>query len=156
MKRIVVFLIFISSLFSCKKEKEIQLNFLSEYVLKDTASFKNKPIGGLSGLDYSNGFYYFVVDDTKAPRFLKGTIEIEKRRIAGINFEEVIVLKDSNTNFYNQNTLDLESIFVDEEKQHINFLAKVLFEKEEDPLYLPQTFLGNLFLSTHFQKACRI
>ena len=88
MKRIVVFLFFISIAFSCEKRKDIQLNFLSEYVLKDTVSFKNSPIGGLSGLDYSNGFYYFVVDDAKTPRFLKGNINIEKRKIKGINFEE--------------------------------------------------------------------
>ena len=70
MKKIVVFLIFISVIFSCQKGKNIQLIFLSEYLLKDSVSFKNSPIGGLSGVDYSNGFYYFVVDDANKPRFL--------------------------------------------------------------------------------------
>ena len=148
MKRIVVFLIFISSLFSCKKEKEIQLNFLSEYVLKDTVSFKNSLIGGLSGLDYSNGFYYFVVDDAKTPRFLKGNINIEKRKIKGINFEEVVVLKDSNTNFYNENTLDLESIFVDEEKQHINFSSEGAIRKGRRPTIFTTDFSGK-FISEY-------
>ena len=153
MKRIVVFLIFISSVFSCKKEKEIQLNFLSEYVLKDTVSFKNRPIGGLSGLDYSNGFYYFVVDDTKAPRFLKGTIEIEKRRITGVNFEKVIVLKDSSTNFYNENTLDLESIFVDEEKQHINFSSEGAIRKGRRPTIFTTDFSGKFISEYPFPKS---
>ena len=148
MKIIVVFFVLISIAFSCEKRKDIQLNFLSEYVLKDTVSFKNSPIGGLSGLDYSNGFYYFVVDDTKTPRFLKGNIDIEKRRIAGINFEEVIVLKDSNTNFYNENTLDLESIFVDEEKQQINFSSEGAIRNGRRPTIFTTDFSGK-FISEY-------
>jgi hypothetical protein len=148
MKRIVIFLIFISSAFSCEKGKEIQLNFLSEYVLKDSVSFKNSPIGGLSGVDYSNGFYYFAVDDANKPRFLKAKINIEKRKITSINFEAVIFLNDSTTNFYKENSLDLESIFIDEEKQHINFSSEGAINQGKRPTIFTTDFKGN-FISEY-------
>ena len=148
MKRIVVFLIFISSAFSCEKRKDIQLNFLSEYVLKDSVSFKNTPIGGLSGVDYSNGFYYFVLDDANKPRFLKAKININKRKITSINFESVIFLNDSTTNFYKENSLDLESLFIDEEKQQINFSSEGAINIGKRPTIFTTDFKGN-FISEY-------
>lgn len=153
MKRIVVFLIFIGIVFSCKTGKDLQLNFLSEYVLEDTLLLKNTQIGGLSGLDYSNGFYYFVVDDPKYPRFLKGNIGIEKGKIVGINFEEVTILKDSNTNFYNENTLDLESIFVDEEKQQINFSSEGAIRNGRRPTIFTTDFSGKFISEYELPKS---
>tara|TARA_B110000902_G_scaffold148047_1_gene170709 strand:- start:2493 stop:3575 length:1083 start_codon:yes stop_codon:yes gene_type:complete len=148
MKRIVVFLIFISSAFSCEKGKDIQLNFLSEYILKDSVSFNNTPIGGLSGVDYSNGFYYLVVDDIIKPRFLKAKINIDKRKITSINFEAVIFLNDSTTNFYKENSLDLESIFIDEEKQHINFSSEGAINLGKRPTIFTTDFSGK-FISEY-------
>jgi hypothetical protein len=148
MKKIVVFLIFISVIFSCQKGKNIQLNFLSEYLLKDSVSFKNSPIGGLSGVDYSNGFYYFVVDDANKPRFLKAKINIDKRKITSINFEAVIFLNDSTTNFYKENSLDLESIFIDEEKQHINFSSEGAIRNGRRPTIFTTDFSGK-FISEY-------
>lgn len=148
MKKVVYFFMFLGFVFSCKKEKNSHLNFLSEYVLNDSILFKNTIIGGLSGVDYSNGSYYFVVDDAKTPRFLKAKINIDRRKITGVNFEEVIVLRDSNTNFYNENTLDLESLFIDEESQQINFSSEGAIRKGKRPTIFTTDFNGK-FLSEY-------
>jgi hypothetical protein len=152
MQKSLIFLLFIITLCSCEKEKDIQLNFLSEYILKDSVSFKNSPIGGLSGVDYSNGFYYFAVDDPNKPIFLKAKINIDKRKITSINFEAVIFLNDSTINFFKENSLDLESIFIDEEKQHINFSSEGAINKGKRPTIFKTDFKGNFILEYKLPK----
>lgn len=148
MKTNLIFLLFIFALCSCVKKQKTDLQFVSEYVLKESTLFKNTIVGGLSGVDYTNGFYYFVVDDANNPRFLKAKINIDKRKIIGINFEKVVFLNDSTTNFYKENSLDLESIFVDEEKQHINFSSEGSINEGKRPTIFTTDFKGN-FISEY-------
>lgn len=148
MKRNLVLLVLVVSLYSCSKEKKVGLQFVSEYVLKDSTLFKNTTIGGLSGVDYSNGFYYFVVDDANSPRFIKAKININKRKITTINFKDVIFLNDSTTKFYAENSLDLESIFVDEEKKQINFSSEGAITKGKKPTIFTTDFKGK-FISEY-------
>lgn len=126
---LIVFLIFQS----CKNNKTVKLNFLDEYVLQDSIAFNNTIIGGLSGLDYTNNKYYFVVDDAKHPRILKANIHIENQKIKSIDFEKVISLNDSISRFYKENTLDLESIFVDEKTNQINLVSEGSIKKGKLP-----------------------
>ena len=109
------FLVLFAFLFlSCNKTTQTKLVFLDEYVLADSISFKNTIIGGLSGVDFANNQYYFVVDDAKNPRILSANISVSDNKIQAVIFNDVIFLADATTNFYQQNTLDLESVFVDE------------------------------------------
>jgi hypothetical protein len=130
----------------------LDVQFVSEYVLEDSILFKNTLIGGLSGVDCSNGFYYFAVDDANKLRFLKAKINIDKRKITSINFESVIFLNDSITNFYKENSLDLESIFIDEEKQHINFSSEGGINSGKRPTILQQILKEILFWNINCQK----
>jgi hypothetical protein len=148
MQKSLIFLLFTIILCSCIKKQEPELQFVSEYVLKESTVFENSVVGGISGVDFSNGFYYFAVDDANKPRFLKAKINIEKRKITGINFEAVIFLDDSTTNFYKENSLDLESIFVDEEKQHINFSSEGNISRGKRPTIFKTDFKGN-FISEY-------
>jgi len=156
-----LFLYSIISLFfvGCNKQKTAtvtQLNFLDEFVIKDSLLFKNDLIGGLSGVDYANGMYYFVVDDAIKPRFLKANISVEQQKIKSINFENSILLNDSLTSFYKENSLDLESIFVDETTQEINFISEGSIKNHKKPLVfktnLQGQFLRNFELPLSFQK----
>ncbi|PQB07451.1 hypothetical protein BST83_09960 [Polaribacter filamentus] len=99
---------------SCNKTKQTKRVFLDEYVLADSIQFKNTIIGGLSGVDFANNQYYFVVDDAKNPRILSADISISDNRIQAVKFNDILFLSDATTNFYQQNALDLESVFVDE------------------------------------------
>lgn len=128
------FLLCVGVLFlSCKHTNKTQLNFLDEYVLKDSIEFKNTIIGGLSGIDYANNQYYFVVDDARNPRILSADIKIESNKITSIDFNNVIFLKDSTTTFYNKNALDLESIFIDEKTKEINLVSEGSVRKGKKP-----------------------
>lgn len=105
---------------SCKKEK-LQLHFLNEYIVKDSLLIDNTVIGGISGIDYHENQYYMVVDDAKKPRVIIGGIQIEEDSIKSINFKKVIKLDNTNS-FSKQNALDLESIFISNNK--INLVSE--------------------------------
>ncbi len=124
MRKFYFLVIFGFFLLSCKTTNNIQLKFLDEYILADSITFKNTIIGGLSGIDHVNNEYYFVVDDAKNPRVLSANIAISDYKIQSIGFKDVIFLNDSTTSFYNENSLDLESVFVDEETNKINLVSE--------------------------------
>jgi hypothetical protein len=118
---------------SCGNQKQVELYFLDEYVLSDSIRFKNTLIGGLSGLDYANNQYYFVVDDARNPRVLLGDITISNYEIKSIGFKNIIFLNDTATNFYSENALDLESVFFDEQTNEINLVSEGAIRKNKLP-----------------------
>ena len=132
-RKIVFCLVICLFFLSCQKRNHTQLFFLDEYVLQDSISFKNTIIGGLSGIDYANGFYYLVVDDARNPRFLKAKIKIEESKIINVDFADVFFLNDSSSVFYKENALDLESIFVDEKTQEVYFASEGSIRKNKKP-----------------------
>lgn len=134
MKKIIIIgVFFIGLLYSCKKTNYTQLKFLDEFVLADSITFQHSIIGGLSGLDAANGGYYFVVDDAHNPRFFKAEINVKGNEILAVDFKSVVLLKDSTTSYYGDNALDLESIFVDEEKQEVYFVGEGAINEGKSP-----------------------
>lgn len=133
--------------YSCTKKKEIALVFLDEYIVKDSLAIENSFIGGLSGIDYSNGFFYFVVDDSEKPRFLRAEIDIKQDKINSVNFKNVVYLNDTTTSFYNENILDLESIFIDKETEEVNFVSEGSILKGKKPSVFTTDSLGNFLRS---------
>ncbi|QNM86038.1 esterase-like activity of phytase family protein [Polaribacter pectinis] len=143
MKNICTLFIITIVLFSCSVKKQTSLKFLDEYVLQDSIQFKNTIIGGLSGIDYSKGLYYLVVDDARSPRFLKAKIDIHQNKIQSINFKDVVFLNDSSEVFYKENALDLESIFIDEETQEVYFVSEGSIRKNKLPTVFKTDDKGN-------------
>ncbi|WP_165730079.1 esterase-like activity of phytase family protein [Polaribacter sp. 20A6] len=128
---------------SCKQEKATELNFLDEFVLADSIAFQNSIIGGLSGVDYANGAYYFVVDDGRNPRFVKAEIKIKKNNIEAVDLKQVILLNDTTTSYYKENALDLESIFVEAETEAVYFVGEGSINKGKSPTVFKTDFNGN-------------
>ena len=142
MKKIFYVSLIFLVLFSCKKNEKIELKFLDEFVLKDSLPFKNSVIGGLSGIDYANGIYYLVVDDSGNPRFLTAKIDINNDTISKIDFLSNIQLNDATTSFYQENSLDLESIFVNEKTKEIYFTSEGYIEGNKNPTVFTTDSLG--------------
>lgn len=128
MKKICVILLII---FASCKEKSIKLNFINEYTVKDSLLFDKTIIGGISGVDYYKGNYYMVVDDAVNPRILIGDISLKNDSIKSISFQKNIRLNDTVSQFYNQNTLDLESVFVND--KGINLVSEGSIRKGKNP-----------------------
>ncbi|WP_028889311.1 esterase-like activity of phytase family protein [Tenacibaculum ovolyticum] len=133
---IVVFLVFTG----CKTEK-ISLKFLNEFIVKDSLVFENTIVGGISGIDFSNNQYYMVVDDSKNPRILVGDILIKDDSIESVEFKQTIKV-DSVSQFYKDNVLDLESIFVVNDQ--INLVSEGSIRKGKSPVIFTVNSLGKI------------
>lgn len=53
-------------------------------------------VGGLSGIDFHNGQYYLVCDDSRNPRFYKANIKISNYSFDTIEVHSVITLFKSD------------------------------------------------------------
>ncbi|QOD60851.1 esterase-like activity of phytase family protein [Polaribacter haliotis] len=147
MKNFIYFIFFCIVFSACKKDPQTKLQFLDEYILQDSTFIKNTLIGGLSGIDNVNGFYYFVVDDAKNPRFLKAKISIEENKIKEVAIKDIVLLKDTTSTFYAENHLDLESIFVDETINEVNFVSEGSIKYKKAPSVF-KTDLNGKFLES--------
>lgn len=132
MKYRVLFFFVVLAFLSCKKDAKIQLKFVDEYVIQDSIIFNNTIVGGISGIDFKNHQYYMVIDDARKPRVLVGNIKIEQDKIEAVKFDNVIQLNDTTINFYKENALDLESIFIDD-LERINLVSEGKIYKGKDP-----------------------
>ncbi|WP_439129078.1 esterase-like activity of phytase family protein [Polaribacter sp.] len=153
LKKIFIFFVSIASLLACKKEKNISLKYLDEYILKDSIFFKGTLIGGLSGIDFANDSYFFVVDDGEKPRFLRAKINIDNKQITNIEFKDLHQLNDTTNNFYKTNYLDLESIFVDKQTKEINFVSEGSINYNKPPLVFKTDSLGKFIKQYSLPKA---
>lgn len=134
MKKIISLFFVALEFVSCNSKQNLKLKFLDEFILEDSLSYKKSLIGGLSGVDYANGFYYFVVDDVKNPRYVISEIEFNKDTITSLGFLDVIFLNDSTETFYKENALDLESIFVDKKTLEVNLVSEGSIRRGKNPL----------------------
>ncbi|MBE7661237.1 esterase-like activity of phytase family protein [Tenacibaculum finnmarkense genomovar finnmarkense] len=148
MKRFIYIAVFLV-LSGCKTEKtslkkqglkQPKLKFLNEFVVKDSLNFNNTIIGGISGIDFSNNQYYMVVDDAKNPRVLIGDVVIKKDSIKNVIFQKVISLQP-DSDFYQNNVLDLESVFFNDNK--LNLVSEGSIRKGKNPTIFTIDTAGN-------------
>ena len=128
---------------SCISKKDISISYLNEYVIPDSLQFQHQTIGGLSGIDFVNNEYFFVIDDAKNPRIVTAAINIKNDSIQSVDFTNTILLNDSNTAFYKENELDLESIFVDEKTNEIHLVSEGSIRKNKPPTIFKIDANGN-------------
>jgi hypothetical protein len=119
-----------------KQTDNIHLKFLDEYVLPNDLYLDSTLVGGLSGIDFHNGQYYIVCDDSKKPRFYKANIPISNYKFDTIEFNTVISLPKSDA------FLDLESIVVDSVSNEILLVSEGKINKEKDPSFFSVNELG--------------
>ena len=152
MKNFYFLVLFACIFFSCNKTKQTKLIFLDEYILADSLQFKNTIVGGLSGVDFANNQYYFVVDDAENPRILLANISILDNKIQVVKFNDLILLADTTTNFYAQNTLDLESVFVDEATNEIYLVSEGSINKNKLPTVFKSDIKGRFLENFQIPK----
>lgn len=131
--RKLLLLLMIINLNSCSSKKYFTISFKDEFIIADSLQFQNQTIGGLSGIDKVNNDYFFVIDDSSNPRVVIGKINIFEDSIQSVNFEKVIFLSDSKSLFFKENTLDLESIFVDKKTDEIHLVSEGNIRKNKLP-----------------------
>lgn len=103
-KKALLFSLF-SGIIACKQSHQpLSLTFLDELIIPDSTFVNGTLVGGLSGIDYQDGRYVIVSDDSKLPRYYEVAIDIQSDTLNSIYFKSVTKLKDTS-HYY-----DLESI----------------------------------------------
>lgn len=121
-----------------KPHKNVKVKFLSEYILPDNVFVNNMLVGGLSGIDFYNGTYYLVCDDSNDPRFYCGTIDVTNDKISSINIDSVVLI-NANSKF-----LDLEAIRYDTHKNQIVLTSEGHIKLQKDPLFFSVDSTGSI------------
>ncbi|WP_299317169.1 esterase-like activity of phytase family protein [uncultured Maribacter sp.] len=96
-----------------KIETSLKLCFVDEYILPDETTFANTRVGGLSGIDYANGDWYAISDDSDSPRFYKAIVSYDLKGFNTIQVTAVTHFKDENGNNLSKGIVDPESIRCD-------------------------------------------
>ena len=81
-----------------KIETSLKLRFVDEYILPDETTFANTRVGGLSGIDYANGDWYAISDNSDSPRFYKAIVSYDLKGFNTIQVTAVTHFKDENGN----------------------------------------------------------
>lgn len=104
---------FMTSCSTLKIAKDIKYNvrFLDDYVLDADIKLNNRPVGGLSGIDYDGTNFYIVSDAPSVPRFYKAEIILNNYKIDTIIITAETPIDKSQPPL-NKSFLDLESIRV--------------------------------------------
>lgn len=96
------------------KDTEINLRFIDEYVLPDETTFANTRVGGLSGIDYANGIWYAISDDSDFPRFYSANISYDINGFDSIEITSVTHFKEPIGEVIPKGIVDPESIRYDD------------------------------------------
>ncbi|WP_180272285.1 esterase-like activity of phytase family protein [Maribacter sp. 4U21] len=92
------------------------VRFIDEFVLPDGQEFGNTIVGGLSGIDYENGKWVVISDDSKRPRYYTLNVAYDIDGFSSLEITGVITLKDSLGRDFGVETVDSESIRIDGDK----------------------------------------
>ncbi len=88
------------------------ITFIGEQVIPDGTKFGSTLVGGLSSIDYSNGNFYLISDDTKAPiRVYKASLTYNASVFSEVKITDQIELLDDNGGAFST-PVDPESIRV--------------------------------------------
>jgi hypothetical protein len=63
------------------------LKYLDEFVIPADLTLEGDKVGGLSSIEYHDGKYYLIVDDSSKPRYLQADIIIKNNKFELVQFE---------------------------------------------------------------------
>lgn len=137
MKRIIPLIIVALLLGSCKSTRvgstrNLEVRLLDDYIIPENLELDGKIVGGLSGIDFHDGDFYMVSDDSRDPRFYKAQIRLDKESIDTIVFSEVISV-DKSAEQLKYHHLDLEGIQYDPRDNSIILSSEGSIRKGRDP-----------------------
>ena len=136
MKKLLVLLIVFTLFTGCSvtrkiRNESVQLIFLDEYVFPANLEFKNTRVGGLSGIDYKEGKYYLICDQSSNPRIYTANIGISGNSFENIEINGLINIQ--KTEKYDTDFLDPEAIRYDPKREELIITSEGLIDDNRDP-----------------------
>ncbi|MDT0675997.1 esterase-like activity of phytase family protein [Autumnicola musiva] len=118
MRRILLVLILIC--YSCATTTKLSTNiaeitYLDDFVLPENLEIDDTKVGGLSGIDYSDGNYYLICDHPGTPRFYVADIRMNTYKIDTVAIKKVVKLTESGA---------LKDVYLDPESIRYNIREK--------------------------------
>ncbi|MGY5850244.1 esterase-like activity of phytase family protein [Salegentibacter sp. F14] len=114
------------------QDKNLKVSYLDDFVLAPGLKVDGSRVGGLSGVDFYEGAYYFVADQASNPRIYKVEIPLVNRSIDTVMITELIQL-DKQAGFFKKSTPDLEGLRIDEETSEIVISSEGAIQNGKDP-----------------------
>lgn len=137
MKKIILFFSLTLLLVGCKSSRigstqNVEVRFLDDYTIPEDIIINGTLVGGLSGIDYKNGKYYLVSDDSANPRIYEAEIKIDNEEITEVNIDNVIEIELSDPELEDAH-LDLEGVLFDSEEQEFILSSEGSIKAGKDP-----------------------
>lgn len=150
MKKIPALFLFLLLMASCAVTKKIEsdsveVKFLDEFVVPADEELSNTRIGGLSGIDYHEGKYYLVSDQSSNPRIYIADINIAESRIVNVKFNQLISVKKKDK--FKDHVFDLEAVRYNKRDDGFIVTSEGLIDEGKDPGIFVISMLGETYNS---------
>lgn len=89
---------------------DLSLRYLDEYIIPADLTLDGKKVGGLSSIDYANGRYLMICDDTDAPRYYQAEIAISNNRFQKVNIINTKFLLNTDLSPFKAGLADPEGL----------------------------------------------
>jgi hypothetical protein len=128
----------------------IKLNFLDEYVIPAELSVDGDKVGGLSSIEFVNGKYLMIADDSKKPRYFQAKItiegtEIENTKISNTTFEKSLPLMGKKSS---KRVVDPESLIPVAKQNSIVWTSEGSVKYNKPPAIFMQSLAGDIDQTT--------
>jgi len=157
--KVLLLVIIFFTIISCgagkpSKNNSLQIKFLDDYLIPANFTFQNTKVGGLSGIDYDGENYYVVSDHPSTPRIYRLSISTNNKKIDTILFKGIVFIQKKDT-FLKKQTLDLESILFNVEKNEFLLASEGSIKSGKNPFIVKIDSTGNYLehasLPSYFQ-----
>ncbi|MGB8704249.1 MAG: esterase-like activity of phytase family protein [Gillisia sp.] len=159
MKKLVFSVFLLSLLTGCSIFKPVpgktKITFLDDYIIPKDLKVDSTLVGGLSGIEYANGQYYFICDQPSTPRFYEADIKISDKKIDTVIVKKAVKLKRSSS-FLKDHTLDLEAIRLTSDKNFIISSEGAIKDQQDPSIFTVTpdgTFINSFSLPSYFMAS---
>jgi hypothetical protein len=139
-----------------EENKSLSLKFIGEQIIPDGELFEGEIVGGLSGIDYKDGFYYLICDSHESPiRFYKADLTFDETSFSSVEILEQVELLTKEGKSFEKNTADPESIIFDTSTNEIVWTSEGYADEGINPFVRTASvegiFLKEFTLPTIFE-----
>lgn len=124
------------------KNDAVTITFLDEYVIPKDLKVDNTLVGGLSGIDYKNNQFYFIVDTQKDARYYIADITLKNNKIDTVSIKKTVFIDKENP-FIKKHTLDPEAIRYIKSTNEVVITSEGSIKNGKDPSIFTLDSLGN-------------
>ncbi|WP_194868731.1 esterase-like activity of phytase family protein [Pseudoalteromonas sp. PPB1] len=117
----------------------MQLEFLDEFIVPADLRVDGDKVGGLSSIEYTNGRYLLIADDSKKPRYFQANIAIKDQKIEQVKFEKSLPLVNQQTR---SGVVDPESLRIAPNGKDIIWTSEGSIKYKHAPAIFMQTEQG--------------